>query len=361
MIDASLKELPEPLHGNLPAIVLGELMKFEKVLQKNIDGGSRDYPFLKAWNEKAMHFRKVLADTKPVMVLPFQSRVLQQPSMPDTPSSSTQETPTPTSRVTAAIAIDSDDEDLPTEPTPTPRSAAKRAHPSTQTTPIKSRRSTNTTPRSAPVSVKVQSKRFVLSEVRSIIQDAYVGDIPEQIHPKAIEEMIVLSMAHWQEPLDQFLKETQGLCEGMVFEQVEAVFGHRQNTRYFDLILEICQTFFEEAFSQQRQLLKRILTWEMSKPKTLNEEAMGLARDKALTMLQAYSRELRAHEYIEEQESRSGKPSSGAARRDKVAKVTDGQLKPEMHGREILAMSVVKGFYEGQHSTESLACQTGGY
>ena len=352
MINTRLKELPEPLHGNLPAIVLGELMKFEKELQKNIDGGSRDYPFQKAWNERAMQFRKILADTKPIMRLPPPQKHPQCASVRDTPSG-TQGTPTPASRTTEAIAIDSEDDDLPPFNSPVQRSGSKRPHTSAPSTPIKSQRLTNATPRSVPVLAKVHSKCFEVIEVQSIIQDAYVGGIPNQVHPRATEEMIITSMSHWQEPLEQFLKETQELCEGMVFEQVQGVFGHRQQTRYFDLILDICRGFFEDAFSEQRQLLKRVLAWELSRPKTLNDEAMGIARDKALTKLQNHSREIRAYEYVEEQEGRSGKPTTGAARKEKIIKVPESQLKPEPYGRELLAMSVVKGFYEGQYSLAS--------
>ncbi|KAL9124652.1 MAG: hypothetical protein Q9217_006038 [Psora testacea] len=346
IINSALKELPEPLHGNLPAIVLGELMKFERELQKNMDGGLGVHVLQKEWNKKAVQFRKTLADTKPIMKL----RDQQQCNMRDTPLGGTLGTPTPTSRTTATIAIESDDDDLPNNHSPIQLSAHKRPHPSTQSTPVKSRRSQNATPRSVPVLPKVQSKVFELAEVQSLIQDAYPGGIPDLIHPLATEQMVILSMAHWQEPLDQFLKETQELCETMVFEQVEAVFGHRQHTRYFDLILEICQTFFGEAFSQQRQLLNRVLAWETSKPTTLNAEAMGMARDKALAMLQAHSREIRARQYVEEQEAKIGKATSGAALKEKAAKVADGQLKPDLHGRELLAMSIVKGFYDVAYS-----------
>ncbi|KAL9100044.1 MAG: hypothetical protein Q9163_004537 [Psora crenata] len=355
MIDAALKELPEPLHGNLPAIVLGELMKFEKELQKHMDGG-REFPFQKAWNEKATRFRKVLAETKPMLSLSNPERSMRF-NLNDSPArSGVQESPSPSSRKAATITINTDDDsDVPTQRSRVQRN--KRPHSSTQSTPIKSQRSSNTTPTSRPVSVGVRAKLFDVAEVNSLIQDAYVGGVPDQTHPMAIEEMIVLSMTHWQGPLDHFLKETQELCESMVFELVQAVFGHRQHTRYFDLILECCRTFFEEAFSQQRQLLNRILAWEMSKPRTLNDEAMCIARDKALTILQSYSREVRAREYVEEQEAKTGKATDGAARKEKAAKVADVQLRPEVYGREIHAMSVVKAFYEGQLPYKELALQ----
>ena len=350
-IDRQLKALPQPIQGNIPAMVLGELMKFEKEVQKNMDGGSRAYPFQKTWDTKAQEFRKSLADTRPVIKMSPPLRYSH--NVRDTPLL-THEFTTPRSsarRDIMTIDIDSEDDDVDTQGTPTHQSGLKRPHTSTQSTPIKM-------PRQSPCvqhltvsnATQIKSKSFELLEVRSIIQDAYVGGIPGQIHPKAIEDMVGSSMAHWREPVELFTQSTQQLCEHMVSDQAYAVFGHHQNTPFFDTILEVCRSFFEDAFSQQRQLNQRILAWELSKPKTLNEEAMGSAREKAMTLLQDRSKEIRAHNYVEEQENKTGKFTQGPARKDKVSKVLERDLKPETFHRELLAMSFVKAFYDVAHS-----------
>ena len=350
-IDAQLRALPEPIQGNLAAMVLGELMKFEKDLQKNIDGGSRTYPFQKTWDTKAQEFRNLLAGTRPVirMAPPLRYSINGR----DTPSAS-QETMAPgsgASRNTMTIDLDSDDDDdVDMQGTPTHRPGSKRPHKSSQSSPVKLPRTSPTAPNPSMCSTKIQSKNFELLEVRSVIQDAYVGGIPGQIHPQAIEDMVKASMAHWQEPVEMFLQSTQQLCETMVSDQVYAVFGHHQNTRYFDIILEICKTFFDDAFLQQRQLNQRILAWELSKPKTLNDEAMSLARDKAMALLRDRSRDIRALNFIEEQENKTGKFTQGHVRKEKISKVQDKDLKPETFHRELYAMSFVKAFYDIAYS-----------
>ena len=339
LIDVKLRELPEPIDGNLPAIVMGELNKFEREIEKHIDGGSQVNSFQKEWNRLAMDFRKDLANTRPVLVM------LPNPQIPShgyssrgTGSSSISGTPTPAAKAsTTPIDIDSDDDDSLFNPSPVvQRHGQKRPLASAQSTPRKISRTLNNTPRSAAMS---NSRRFHLSEVRDIIQDAYIG-LPNQIDPKATERMIVMSMAHWEEPVKRFLTGTKQLCEEMVFEQVEKVFGKYTKTLFYEKVMEICEAFFEKVLSQQRQLVMQILKWEMSKPKTFNDEALNLAEGRALTLLQTKRREARAGAYLDEQEAKLGKQTSGQARIEKISKLSDAQLGPETFNREIAAMSV---------------------
>lgn len=318
---------------------MGELNKFEREIEKRIDGGSYVNSFQKEWNRLAVSFRKDLADTRPVLVL------MSNPQTPshghssrDTGSSSMCGTPTPAARRnTTPIAIDSDDEDAPCKPSPVvQRSGQKRPLASAQHTPQKILRTLNGTPRFTTMSC---SKRFDLSQVRDIIQDAYIG-LPNQIDPKATERMIVMSMEHWEEPVNRFLARTKQLCEAMVFEQVDKVFGKYTKTLFYEKVMKICESFFEKVLSQQRQFVMQVLKWEMSKPKTFNEEALNLAEGKALNILQTKRREARAGAYLDEQEAKTGKPTSGQARTEKISKIPDAQLGPETYNREIAAMSV---------------------
>ena len=325
-IDTILSELPEPISGNLPAIVFGELMRFHLQLQQHLDGGRKDYPFQKTWNDLASNFRKTLGDTRPILNLP-------KPQKARDGSEVAMSTPTPNGRAT--INIDSDDEDLPM-PTMT-HSGMKRRATSIDGSPTKAQKAEHG-------DRAVQSKSFDLAEIKSLIQEAYAGGVPNQTHPQATEEMIRLSIDHWDVPLEHFLNATERLCENMVLERVQSVFGGRQGTRFFDQIINHCQTFFKDVFSQQRQLAKRILSWELAKPQTLNEEAMTLARDKAFRLLQEHRRKSQAYELINEQELKSGKFTTGQARMDKVARVHESQLKPEVYDQELHAMSVRPSF-----------------
>jgi len=333
------------LDGNLPAVIMGELLRFEQEIEKHVEGAAQANTFQKEWNNRAVNFRKVLADTRPVLRFP-------NPPTPSqfrgTPVSETTVTPSPSGQKNITVFEIDSDSDADHKPSPV-QSGRKRPHGSIQSTPSKMSR---IVPRSKGYSVC--SRRFDLEEVRSIIQDAYIG-LPGQIDPKATERMIKLSMEHWSEPVDRFLTLTKELCETLVFQQIQKVFGHRQQTLYYDTILDICHVFFEEVFLEQHKIAEQILRWEQVKPGTLNDEAMNIACEKARVLIQTRHREVRALVYVEEQESKSGKVTTGQARLEKVSKITDAQLPPEVYSLEMRAMSVSPQHQVDPHNTDD--CQ----
>lgn len=251
-------------------------------------------------------------------------------------------TPTPTkNRAPISIDSESDNEESAVKSSPASRQriAQKRLHPSTQ--------STQSTPQKAArineipqfKADKVGRKQFRLEEIRQTRQDHYVG-LPGETDPKATETMIQQSMAHWKDQVDHYITRTGKLCETMIYERVLSVFGHRQNTQFYSELTDICGDFITKAIEDQRKIVEKILSWEMRKPRTLNEVAIEVSRNKAVAFLQEKRRERLAKEWLDQEEERTGKPTTGPARMDKVAKVTEAQLGPDPYCLEIKAMGV---------------------
>ena len=340
LIEKRLKDLPAPIEGNLSAIVTEELGKFSTQLQKQIDGGSQECPFQKDFHELAVRFRQSLAVSKPILKL----KEGGFPPLPtrETPSGSTAGTPCPDSRArvsrAANVVIDvSDDEEMPSPPVF--RSGNKRgANRSSQESPSKVPRVENFS--NQPSSSQVaQSKCFTLPEVRKIIQGGYIS-LPGQVDPKAIEEIIRISMDHWKVPLDAFIAQVKTLCGNTVVNQVLEVFGDRSQTAYFNEMLQACESFLEEAFEEELRVAYRLLSWESTKPKTLNERSMALARDTAKALLLSQRRKVLAERVLNEHEEKTGKKYTGSARDEKLAKIPDSELAPETFGPELKAMAV---------------------
>ncbi len=115
--------LSQPPAGNLPMQVFGNIMKLKNGLKKHINEGSAEFPFQKDWKKLMVKFCKVMAKSRPKLVL----------SSPSYPShwallQATDEfpgTPTPAGR-NPPITIDSDDDEFPLKPTSVPhRSGSK--------------------------------------------------------------------------------------------------------------------------------------------------------------------------------------------------------------------------------------------
>ena len=337
LIKEKLRGLPEPLDGNLPARLFGELLNFEFELAKHFDGGFQDCSFQRDWYNESLEFRAIMEGSYPLVTIatvPTPSRkVRSSTSFGGMPG-----TPTPIRNV-ALISVDSDsDSEEPPKisPASSKRNTKKRPHPSTQSTPQKVARMSEI-PRFKMD--KLDRKQFGLDEIRSILQNHYIG-LPGETDPKATEQMIQLSMAHWEQPVNQFIKRTGELCQDMIHERVLSVFGHRQNTQFYSELTGICGTFLSKAIDDQLMLVKQILSWEQKKPKTLNEVAIEVAKNKHIEYLQKKRREVRAKAWLDQEEEKSGKQTTGLARTDKMAKVTDAQLGPDLYSLEIKAMGV---------------------
>ena len=190
--------------------------------------------------------------------------------------------------------------------------------------------------------------------------------------------MIKLSVKVWELPTQNFLESTHALCQRTIFNELHKAFSEWKSTLFHQRTEEICGSFLENIMVDQRQIVARMIGWEMQKPMTRNVEAITAASEDALSMLQARRREYRASKYLYDQESSIDKTSSRQSKTD--TKVTDDQLGADPYKQEILAISVssflqimraeadkgrksVKGYYECAFSRfvdnvcQSIACE----
>ena len=317
--------------------VLEQILKLEGDLRNHINGGSAEYPFQKDWKSLVLEFRKVMAESRPRMVLssPSASHRAASQATDELPG-----TPTPLARG-PPITIDSDDDDeSPLKPLPVLyRSGSKRTRTdSTHVTPHKFQRLSDIPSFNANHNKEDFAKRFHLPEIRGYVNDATIG-LPGQIDPKATDRMIKISMQHWGKCLDQFLDRTGDLCRTLILERVTDAFGTWVQTPFYAQMLVLCDSFLDEVLLQQRQLAKRVLSWEMTRPMTFDEEGMRSATEKALSDIQKKQFNARANIWLEKQE-RNGKVSTSSNRVEKLSKITEAQIGPDPYAQEVIAMGV---------------------
>ena len=359
-VDARLQQLPEPPAGNLPRQIHEKIFVFEAEAQKQFDGGDPMYPFRRDWNALVQRFRKVMADSRPLLNQPSLVAVTR-PTI-----ESTCGTPTPARKIgmSMPITIDSDDEEVQQKSTPLPdrtSTSKKRIKMSSpQDTPSKRSRMSDIplfTPEKAfPKACKTVAshrsstrtltkwhtaycKRFDLADVRQTLQEAHVG-LPGQTDPKATDRMICLSIKVWEEPLEHFLESTIEMCQSMVSDQITKVFSQWRQTLLYSRALDIRTSFFEQAKESLRTTLANILKWEMYKPTTYNEDAMRMACENALALLKTGRRDHRAKKLLCEQDASKDKTPSRQTLDERMTKVTDAQLGPDPFSQEVEAMSV---------------------
>lgn len=346
-IDLALRSLPEPLSGNLAAVVMGELMKFESELKIQIDGGSDSCTFQNDLHTHGEIFRDALVSLRPMAMLSQSYQQTPQRSQGGRNSGlgGQANTPTPAIRLANRTQIDlvdsgsSSDEDSEDEYQSPSASAAgrrRRHHAGSDVQPRKIRKTENHRLQSRDTS---QAKKFSLAEVRDIIRTTYIG-LPSQVHPKATEKMIRMSTEHWFAPAQHFLDQTKYLCKRMIEEIIHSVFGHRQSTRYFFELLEQSESYLKEICDSQLEMAKRILSWEQDKPRTLAKDNLSKALQEARSLLYERRRYWRAKDYLAQLDQKSSRSSQDQNKDDRINKFTDDDLPAEEFGPELDTLAV---------------------
>ena len=365
-VNLQLRKLPAPLAGNLQVIVISKILDFSREIQRQIDATSPEYPFQKLWRGLASDFRKSIAMSRPVLTLesmPIPLRIEREASqdvfVADIPG-----TPTPSRDQSSPIVIESEDEAPCKQISNTNRSGNKK-RPSAATLQLSAQKRTkifdipqykgendSSQSRKAYGSsflllpflysyiVAGPAKIFNLKAVQEIRMAAYQGGLPGQIDPRAAERMSTLSVKHWEEMSGDFLNRTEKLCKQVIDGRINDVFGPFKETQVYIQVVKICCDFLAGIMQEQRKAVTRLYCLEHDKPMTLDEEAMGLAKAKALAELQKRRHDNRATIYLSRQEAATAKVLTDQARQVQISKVTDEQMGTDRYSQEISMMAV---------------------
>lgn len=354
VIDVELKKIPEIPSGNLPMKILETILQFNGEIGRQFEGGCQDYPFQKEWHKLATEFRKVLADSEPILSLADSRPSFKRDTdaqddfanrLPDRshPRSNKRSTPPET------ICVDDDDDENAME---TPSKKQRRRDTVANVVPrMRSTTAAEPIPQTPPLprtpvfeqttdkltNSRLYARKFYLDELRSIIQDAHIG-LPGQTDPRAIERIVHMSMQSWDEPLRKFMSQTEDLCLAMIRLQVDTTFAHWQRTRLYDKLQSICEAFVKSKMHLQRQSAENYLLLELYKPMTFDSEALEDAFAKARAKTQKCREEWRAKVFTRQHM----KEFSHTLNLDqKIAKVlTDKRLGPDEYGKEVEIMGV---------------------
>ncbi|KAI4256668.1 MAG: hypothetical protein LQ352_001986 [Teloschistes flavicans] len=351
-IIARLKELPEPPKGNLSYKILERIITLEQEVRNHLDGGSSEYPFQKEWYTAVVHFRDTIAISYPRLSLSDLIAADQGSArLPYRLSA----TPSPAAQRSQAIELDSDGDDVTPNYTPTPLS--KRKQPVTKVSQISpsKRARLHDIPKYVPSQdssstiasidrTAPYAKRFSLTEVRSILQDAHIG-LPNQIDPRATKKMIEDSLSLWDKPLDELLAFTKEACLALITDRASFVFAQWHGTRFFDLLQDSCQKLFEETFAKQTTSAKQFLHKERYKALTVHEDAMRASSEKAFATLETVCRNEQAKAYLIKKNAWD-EDLDPRVKEKKLKEVIDTVLGPNPYILELRALSDTRGYYE---------------
>lgn len=288
------------------------LNDFETNIKKLIDGDisifiDREIPgsfFWKDWNNLAMTFRGVMAESRPVLLM-------RDPTDPVG-------VPTPIQqRHPETIELEDDFSDTETGS----RFGRKR-------------RRTSVASSDRPFATK-----FSLRQIREIMREGVPG-LPGQIDTRTVDRVIRLSLQKWDKPLDQFLSQVEQLCRDMFMKHANQIFGRWRVTGLYTRVVEICSSFLKDAMASQRKAAQRALKLELHKPASFNAEGLKMAEEQALDQIMTNRHSYRATIFVRHQEQRNVKGSGGLSREDRIGKVSETQLGPDPYSQEVHLIGV---------------------
>lgn len=194
--------------------------------------------------------------------------------------------------------------------------------------------------------------KYNLPQIRHIIDSTATARIPGQVDPSAISNLIKQTIILWNPIVNRFLNSCGRLLNNEVHQCFSRVFKEYTKSPIHNAVYEILNRLVNEAFSEEKIIIERLLTLEAEQITTLNEEDYQKHTENQLKILSD-----RRARNIEDQNIREAAfqaaeaakhdESMGTPRRRRTAlppPVRENQ--PDPYKKEICVLADVKAYSE---------------
>lgn len=340
-VDHKLGQLPDPPRNALQ-VVTTTLSDFIKKVQQLFEGGSAANSLWKAWKSIKKDFRMAIEDQRPGLLLQQDTYTRQGKLAKKTP----QKTNLPAKRSNdEVINIDSDDEASMVVPeTPTKKHKGNNG----QMTPSTTRTTSIPVRTREVVNMNHLRKRFSLSEIRSQLEDFSVSGLPGGIDPKAVDQMILVTIANWNTPAAELLNKIEKeLRSGLELILNNVAYKWTTTGLYREMQRHFATFAQMQVDDQRTQQIPRLLRLETRKPLTENEGGMELHNSRELDVLTAARFKSRVEAYFSEQDAAVGRSTNEEERSNKIQanKELSNKLGPDPYQREVEVMAKIRAYY----------------
>ncbi|RDW81158.1 putative dynamin GTPase [Aspergillus mulundensis] len=318
-IDQELSRLAAPPSGNVPFILCKKLHMFKDKVHSQIDGGSRQYPLQKLWNNIAEDFKLALVMTRPTVKLV--AELDEQ-----------------------AMDIDRDDDDSECKIV---KFSTKRKLSDDSPGP-----SSSTVADGAKKSPKYHTEHFARFKdpacmfkwevIRELNEDSASAGIPKLINPKAINELNKMSVAHWRCPMMIFIDESHKLAKKMILHEMKEVFVEYNQTVLFRELEKIIKTYLRQLYVEHVAHVEELYEIEHQQPFTMAYTQLDQATANARKFLESKRLVARENLYLTLQ----GFPKNDPRRENERKKLGVSELGVDEFRREVEMMAKTRGYYE---------------
>jgi len=353
-IDLRLQTLPEPPAEDSLRLVVDLLNKFKAEVELQMKGEYPDNKFMQHWGEKAENCRAQMFNLRPTLVVKTTDEQNRKVSV-----AQVREKAVTDSTKKDVMQIDSDQESEVNTPMPAFRKRymgaqintplAKRTRETPQTPSSKSRRSGNEDQKPNQyinLPMTELAEKLNLDTVHETLCRASHRNIPDLVHPKAVELLISSSIQHWEIPITSWLRDTEKCIRDYINQTMSRLLTPWATTQLHRDALESIDTFVTGELTELRAVVTSALALEHCKPPiTLNQKMWKHHELEEARIFQKARRDWLANLHLDEIEAINGKWTIGSARDKQLKSVTNEQLGTDSYSREIEVFAKVRGYY----------------
>ncbi|KAJ5773178.1 hypothetical protein N7457_008074 [Penicillium paradoxum] len=320
-IDEELKTLPNPPTEDVQRILWGKTADLERSIHELFDGNSSiehgpsgRKPLQEQWNRIVMDLQTALARTRPTL------DVTAQKDNED-----------------LAEVIDSDCE-MVVGFSSTPKKRKAPASTNSAAEPA--------TPRKTPYSTShfegSKAAKFTLEQLTELkIRSNTVG-VPNQLDPRAIENLNKGVVAHWAKLMESFVKATHHLVQSMLLGALEEEFSQYHQTGLYQKVNKILKDYLGVVRNDHWQMVRDYCKSEHEAPFTMAQGQHQALMEQTLRSLKDrrfYARaicwlKIRGHDISDERIA------------EKVRKLQPEELGPDRYSQEIEMMASSLAYYD---------------
>lgn len=252
------------------------------------------------------------------------------------------------------IPLDSD-EDVASD-TPTP-SKKRKNNGGYATSPAPRAGVPRPTPRSTPRPTRFKQEEqpatqaraeLTLDKIHKAIDRASTSDLPDQVHPKVTERLILDSTSMWPALTTDLLDNIQSLVGKMLAKCVADTLGARGCTQLFTETGRIIDAFCKNVFEDETRFINHLVAGETHRP-TSYGDALKQSTQRMKTELAAARLKERLDEHFDTLEVEHNAKVTLPEKRMEKAKDSDfvaKHLGPDKYAREVAAMGMPFAYYD---------------
>jgi hypothetical protein len=250
---------PAPDLADLPLELERVISNFTSHVRKTFDGAMQaDQPMLREWNEYASQFRSYITSSYPVLTLltadDDRQSNLAAAKKARAAGSSIIKKP---GKSTGPIDISSDEE-----------SASSLSRQNARSFKLKGKDKDDKA--NVLAAYNGLTCRFSLDQVRTINQKYAITGMPRQAYPQALQDMMTMSVAKWDDALIEFMNAVSKMINTALRSTIFDVFRRFQAFPFFAAVLDWAKGYLLKVIQEEWSRAERLLEVEQGLPYTLD-------------------------------------------------------------------------------------------